>query len=362
MANHEHVAELGKGVESWNQWRENHPRMIPLLQGADLQGADLKGAYLQRANLQKANLQEANLQEANLQGADLQEANLQEANLQEANLQGTNLQKADLQWADLQRANLQKAYLQEANLQRAKLQKANLQEANLQEANLQGTNLQEANLQGADLQKAYLQEANLQGTNIAGLSASFATVDGDTLIDTDLYDRDTDFSGVGLDSARIEESLKSALKRNIRQKYWERRYKKNWLLNIVRPFWWASDYGSSTKRIIFSFWLTSFIFSFVYLIPVISTFFAHPFLADFGDEMLNKSPCSNYLGWGCSVELWFRSLYFSVVTMTTLGFGDIHAHRWSMTGQALVMLQVLIGYVLLGALITRLSILFQDVG
>lgn len=56
-----------------------------------------------------------------------------------------------------------------------------------------------------------------------------------------------------------------------------------------------------------------------------------------------------------------RAGYFSVVTMTTLGFGDIHAHPMSPVGHLLVMLQVLIGYVLLGALITRLAILFREV-
>lgn len=137
----------------------------------------------------------------------------------------------------------------------------------------------------------------------------------------------------------------------------------------VRIFWFASDYGSSTTRILWTFVSCSLFFSVVYLIGSPApdwafwpTPFAHPFLDNFDSDILSQVTCQRYYGMGCYFKVWFRSLYFSVVTMTTLGFGDIHAHPLSTTGQFLVMSQVLIGYVLLGALITRLSILFQEVG
>ncbi len=44
--------------------------------------------------------------------------------------------------------------------------------------------------------------------------------------------------------------------------------------------------------------------------------------------------------------------------MTTLGFGDLHAHAWSLPGHILLTFQVLLGYVLLGALVTRFAVLF----
>ena len=65
--------------------------------------------------------------------------------------------------------------------------------------------------------------------------------------------------------------------------------------------------------------------------------------------------------------VYFRSIYFSIVTMTTLGFGDMYASdqywgwRW-WTGHLLLMLQVLLGYVLLGALVTRFTVLFTSGG
>ena len=57
-----------------------------------------------------------------------------------------------------------------------------------------------------------------------------------------------------------------------------------------------------------------------------------------------------------------HALYFSVVTMTTLGFGDIAANPDSWAGQVLLMVQVILGYVLLGALITRFAVLFTAGG
>ena len=46
----------------------------------------------------------------------------------------------------------------------------------------------------------------------------------------------------------------------------------------------------------------------------------------------------------------------------TLGFGDIHAAPGSSLGHVLLTGQVLMGYLLLGALISRLAVLFQSGG
>jgi hypothetical protein len=46
-------------------------------------------------------------------------------------------------------------------------------------------------------------------------------------------------------------------------------------------------------------------------------------------------------------------LYFSLVTFTTLGFGDIHAA--TSTGAIVISIQVIIGYIFLGGLVAMLS-------
>jgi hypothetical protein len=48
--------------------------------------------------------------------------------------------------------------------------------------------------------------------------------------------------------------------------------------------------------------------------------------------------------------------------MTTLGFGDMYANKGSIAGHVLLILQVILGYVLLGALVTRFAVLFTAGG
>ncbi|MFB3885421.1 MAG: ion channel [Thermodesulfobacteriota bacterium] len=52
---------------------------------------------------------------------------------------------------------------------------------------------------------------------------------------------------------------------------------------------------------------------------------------------------------------WIDVLYFSVVTFTTLGFGDVTPQIGNHTAEIWVMIQVVIGYVMLGGLISILA-------
>jgi len=89
MANQEHLDKLREGIDTWNQWRQDHPDITP-----DLSGATLTSANLQRADLTSANLRDASLMRANLQEASLAGANLRDANLTGANLAGTSFDDA----------------------------------------------------------------------------------------------------------------------------------------------------------------------------------------------------------------------------------------------------------------------------
>jgi hypothetical protein len=136
----------------------------------------------------------------------------------------------------------------------------------------------------------------------------------------------------------------------------------DWLL---RKFWLISDYGISTKQIIKTFFKWAFVFAIVYYAwgcidyyllcnkdypGIVSNLFV---LDD------SKQAVSGWL-----VPL--RAVYFSIVTMTTLGFGDMYANTHSLFrgifGHILLALQVILGYVLLGALVTRFAVLFTAGG
>ncbi|MFA5252702.1 MAG: hypothetical protein WC454_08990, partial [Phycisphaerae bacterium] len=65
-------------------------------------------------------------------------------------------------------------------------------------------------------------------------------------------------------------------------------------------------------------------------------------------------------GNGVKVEWWvvpLRTIHFSVVIMT-VGFTNMHANAHSMWAHILVGLQMILGFVLLGALVTRFAVLF----
>lgn len=214
MAKPAHLEILRQGVNAWNKWRDNNPKLIPDLQAADLREYDLVGIDFSKMNLLKTNLQGVNLRQSNLQDSDLTETNLQGANFDSANLRGAafysrhpkriedsvaNVQdavfiNADLRKARLQNMDLQGLNFENANLRHALLIKTNLQETNLQKAQLIGANLADCQLQKADLQEAKLRAAIFHG----------ASLDGACLEKTDM--QWADLEGVSLTNTIIHET------------------------------------------------------------------------------------------------------------------------------------------------------------
>jgi uncharacterized protein YjbI with pentapeptide repeats len=192
MANDDHIAQLKKGVEAWNAWRQKNPDILPDLSESDLTQADLRTANLSGASLSRAqlsgpqpnpvivalkllvddlkNLPErgADLSGANLSGANLQQANLRWAILTDADLTGADLHWGELLQADLSGASLNGAQLVRADLSGAELNGADLSKAELRHADLSKANLRGANLDHADLRSTNLVETDLTNANLAG--------------------------------------------------------------------------------------------------------------------------------------------------------------------------------------------------
>ena len=229
-----------KDMTEWNEWRKDNKEISVLLERANLMGAHLEGAYLIEAHLERTNLI----------GAHLERAYLGEAHLEGAILMGAHLEGAILAKAHLERANLGEAHLEGANLIGA-----DLECASLAKAHLEGANLNDANLEGASLAEAHLEGAELRETNLEGADCSSAILDGKTLIWNCNINEETDFTGTGLDSARVEPRLKVKLQGNIRRKQWEEWYEEGSKLKqqykklIVKPFLISVNYNTRLTTI-----------------------------------------------------------------------------------------------------------------
>lgn len=328
----------------WNDWRKLNTD---------------ENIYLYGANLQRAMLDASNFEEAELMGADLQGAKLVEARLQ-----GASLAEANLQGADLTRANLQGAGLRGANLQEAKISEANFKGADLTGANLQGAKIVRVNLQEANISDAKLQGATFAGADFTKAQFCLVHMDGSTVITCSAFDKNTDFAGAALDAAIIDPDLKAAFKNNIRRMKWSvwekggKTRRQKVLRNFVHWFWQLSDYGSSTGRILKSFFALAFGFGVLYWL------FALPRIFFPNWEGIVHDLWQGGNGWIGCIQSFIRSIYFSIVTMTTLGFGDMASAKSdfcaSILGNIFLSVQVIMGYVLLGALVTRLGILFTS--
>jgi uncharacterized protein YjbI with pentapeptide repeats len=317
-------------MSEWNKWRDEHSDYN--IQDVLLEGGDFSNLYLKGVNLgtnreygrttPEVYLKKAKFNNTHLEGAHLYFAHMEDAELYEVHLEGAKLGFTYLNKAFLLGAHLEDAYLENANLHNANVCNAHLERASLRDSELEGTQFNNAYLQKAKFQKAF--------------------VDGKTSFCYCKVDRETDFSEVALENCRIDPGTKQLLEYNVRRKNWEEWYEQHKILKWpVQWFWLLSDYGLRTSWIIAWFFGLAFAFALLYwLLP---------------NTVMVKETGGDIRG------LW-HAIYFSVVTMTTLDFGDIAANPDSWLGQMLLMIQVILGYVLLGALVTRFAVLFTAGG
>jgi uncharacterized protein YjbI with pentapeptide repeats len=172
MANQEHCAILKQGIDLWNQWRREHPKIH-----IDLSSAYLWNAHLSQVNLSKAFLRQAYIHSADLCGADLCGANLCGANLFKADLTRANLREADLRYAHLSRADLSRADLSYSNFSKADLSKADLNGTILIRTNLMGAILTQRSIYGISVWNPQLEGAKQDSLIITPADEPTITVD-----------------------------------------------------------------------------------------------------------------------------------------------------------------------------------------
>ncbi len=324
------AAPLGALGEAIDQIRAgNGPTDKTCLRGAVLRGQDLAGLNLAGFDLEQSDLSNANLSGANLAGARLRGCNLYAANLDDAEMLGADLSEADLTECSAHRtgfsgATLRGATFFHARAAAASFTRADLQGADLRAANAPGARFREARLQGADLSHAVLSEADLDETQVEGANfgdadlsaASFRAMHGGTEANwVGAIIRNVDFCGAYMVRRHIlDENYLHEFRSSSRTHRW------------IYWVWWAtSDCGRSFGR-----W--------GFLTMVIGMAYALLFLA-----IDLKMPDGGEHGL-------IDTTYFSFVTLTTLGYGDIVATTG--LGRMVALSEVLIGYMMIGGLLS----------
>jgi hypothetical protein len=101
----------------------------------------IKGFYLRHLKFPEAQWQNIDAEDVDLAGSDLSYADLAASNLKRANFTGASLEKANLASADLEEAYFLRCDLSGARLWNAVIKNTNLSESNLQEADFLKTTL-----------------------------------------------------------------------------------------------------------------------------------------------------------------------------------------------------------------------------
>lgn len=352
-------------ASGWNNFRRTHRKQKITMEGQNFSEItvnefNLKGIYFHHCNFSQSNFinctfDQCQMEELQAFGTRFEQCSFVSANMQKGNYVTCNFIESDLRYANCSYSTIHQSFLVKCICENGQYF-----HVSLFDTCLFGSHFAYCDFRQSDIQNVQIHHADFTGIK----------VDGDTIFWDCYYDKGTNFTGVGLASCRIEPVLLSSFQCNIRRIWWEQWYqskkmqmaeslrniRQHPLRNLyqilgiagaaimnffVKIFWWITDYGSSTVRLILCFLITTLGFSILY--TIFPTLTNDPILAGAGPLLLK----------------FIRSFYFSIIVMTGLGFGEIHASSSSYMGHIIIISQSLTGYILLGAFLVRIGILFQ---
>lgn len=307
-----HIEILKTGVEGWNKWRDENPSVVPDLTDADLCKELLS---IKRSFPEDNRFPWIDDRSAKLSGPILNEINFSNCQMNRVNLRG---------------ATLGGAIFRNARLTKACLQDAFMVGADMRECSLAGTHLEGATLSGADFRNSYMNGyfsgAHLSKADIRGANLRYSDISGSRIHDI-RYNSKTLFRGIDLTGVRGCPSFVQYAKH---QSYLEEMRESKWKRTIY--FIWKITSNCGRSWMLWGLWSCIF-----------TTAFAIWFYS-LGEHAFNIA----HLPWSFST-----ALYYSIITFTTLGFGDITP----VTGSAAVAVaaEVITGYVMLGGLVSLVS-------
>jgi uncharacterized protein YjbI with pentapeptide repeats len=324
---------------------------------------DLSGADLRHANLSETKLFAADLSQATFSNTDLSDANLNEANLTGAE-GSANLTHADLGYTTLTDTSLSGEFTS-TNLADSTMIRTSLENAKLYNADLTDAEMTDVNFSGADLRRVAIDHNNFDEIQIDGATNFGGKSLFESRADLEAFDASS-FRGVG--RARTSgDRLKSAerqyratqrklrtnnyqelLEMDIREKHARRKRalaERDYFSWSKLAFYrWPLGYGERLLNVISTSLLLIIGFGLVY-----------PFAGgvEMAEEKLEVYSFGEILtlpgsvpGW---VETLWANLYFSLISFSTLGYGDIQPANSLVQGLAGV--QSIIGALLIAYLV-----------
>jgi len=232
------------------------------------------------------------------------------------------------------------------------LRGANLLESNLLGANLSGANLEEADLSGAHLEEADLSGATLWTVDLSGANLWKAKYTTDEIFNLISHLKNwerlkiTDFRF--LDTTKVDGSKNPLLKRHMEDYQFIQAFKeKDWIhKRIIYPLWKLTcDCGRSLPLWAFWSFVLALIFGLIYAPICCPSWLPEPI-----KNFLHWTDPQIYIDPNTYPHPFWTPIYFSIVTFTTLGFGDVQPQN--LAGLIWVSLEVILGYIMLGGLIS----------
>jgi uncharacterized protein YjbI with pentapeptide repeats len=277
---------------------------------ANLNRSNLTGTNLCYTKFHGASLEQCILDECEFIGSELHHASLNECSAKRCGFGGADLTYTSMINTDLSEATLSRSILRHADLRASNLTKARLSEADLSHAIFTRAKLVESDLKQSDVLGTNFELADMQGCRLLGIK-NFKKA---KWVGADI--RDLDLRGAYLVRRHIAD-----------ENYLYEFQMTSRFHKALYYLWWASsDCGRSLPR--WFVWLLCLTLIFAGIYTQVSI--------DYGEHVTAFSP-----------------VYFSFVTLTTLGYGD--AVPASLTAQIVVTLQAITGYMGLGGLLSILG-------
>ena len=414
MADLAHVKKLKEGVNAWNVWRSVYPELVPDLSKLNFCRETFKGSVIWDDITEQINLSDINLNGVNLHLATLLDVNLTDALLERADLLGATLVRVDMNRSVLRRASLARSSLSHVKLRNANLEGAIFESARVERADLEGANMRNVSWTDARLLVIHMTRARSELSTFVNCDITDSDINGTDLRRSDFSEarlKDVRLRGANLQNSKLamatlqnvvltEANLESAVLTGAFMGRCELRRSRLEGANLQSITFkrcdlrWADFRNANVAGIVYDRW------SYYQGIRVNGCYSSPRFVRfardqEFIEEVrgnsqhlcywlfylpwLISSDCGRsfmlWAGWSVCIALVFAfkywamgpaqlnlgyldhsywsMLYYSVVTFTTLGFGDIvpkteAAALW-------VMAEVAIGYVMLGGLISIFS-------